>query len=378
MNVIFTCGGTGGHVNPAIAVANTWMQRHPDSKILFIGAVGGMEEQLVPKAGYELITLPGDGMYRDFSLNGIRKNCRTLKLLANAVKECKKIIREFKADVVVGTGGYASLPALMAAGLLKIPSCVHEANAVPGLTTKLAARWTDRNLVCFPQSAQYYKNQDKIQAVGMPVRSEFIYNKKQECREKLGLDNRPVILSAFGSQGAKAMNEMTAELLRLEKEAGYPYQHIHAVGSYGWEWMPKLAEEKGVDIHGNGSVFLKEYIYDMPTAMVAADIVIGRAGASSCNEVAVAGVPCILIPSPNVTANHQEKNAMALASQGAAAVILEKDCTAEAVMAKIKELLEDRESYENMRKSLMRIAVPDCAERICGIMEELTFRKSQK
>ena len=378
MNVIFTCGGTGGHINPAIAVANVWKLRHPDSKILFVGAVGGMEEQLVPKAGYELIALPGDGMYRDFSFSGIKKNCRTLRLLANAVKECRKIIREFKADVVVGTGGYASLPMLIAAGMMKIPSCVHEANAVPGLTTRIAARWTDRNLVCFPQSAQYYKNQKKVQVVGMPVRSEFIYNKKQPCREKLGLDERPVILSAFGSQGAKAMNEMTAELMRLEMEAGYPFQHIHAVGSYGWEWMPKLAEEKGVDIHGNGSIFLKEYLYDMPTAMVAADIVIGRAGASSCNEVAVAGVPNILIPSPNVTANHQEKNAMALASNGAAVVILEKDCTAQLVMEKIMELLRDKAAYDAMQKALRDMAVPDCAERICTVMEEIVSGKRSK
>ena len=378
MNVIFTCGGTGGHINPAIAVANAWKERHPDSKILFVGAKGGMEEQLVPKAGFELVTLPGDGMYRDFSLSGIRKNCRTLRLLVNAVSECKRIIRRFEADVVVGTGGYASLPALMAAGLLKTPCCVHEANAVPGLTTRMAARWADRNLVCFAQSTQYYKDQSKVQVVGMPVRSEFIYNKKSECREKLGLDQRPVILSAFGSQGAKAMNEMTAELMRLEKEAGYPFQHIHAVGSYGWEWMPKLAEEKGVDVSGNGAIFLKEYIYDMPTAMVAADIVIGRAGASSCNEIAVAGVPCILIPSPNVTANHQEKNAMALASQGAAAVILEKDCTAEAVMQKITELLSDKKANDAMRKALVGMAVPDCAERICAVMEELIRGKTKK
>ena len=375
MNVIFTCGGTGGHINPAIAVANMWKERHPDSKILFIGAVGGMEEELVPKAGFELITFPGDGMYRDFSPKGIRKNCKVVRQLIGTVNQCKKIIRQFQADVVVGTGGYASLPALLAAGLLKVPTCVHESNAVPGLTTRLAGHWVDRILVGFPQSAQYYKNKEKLQVVGMPVRSEFIYNKKAQCREKLGLDSRPVILSAFGSQGAKAMNEMTAELMRMEKEAGYPFQHIHAVGSYGWEWMPGLVEEKGVDIHGNGSIFLEEYLYDMPTAMVAADIVIGRAGASSCNEIAVSGVPCILIPSPNVTANHQEKNALALASNGAAAVILEKDCTAQAVMDKINHLLRDKQAYETMRKALVDMAVPDCAERMCAIMEELASGK---
>lgn len=378
MNLIFACGGTGGHINPAIAVANAWKERYPDSKILFVGAVGGMEEQLVPKAGYELIALPGDGMYRDFSLQGIRKNCRTLKLLWNAVCRCRKIIREFEADAVVGTGGYASLPTLIAAGMLHVPSCVHEANAVPGLTTRIAERWTDRSLVCFPQSAQYYKNPKKIEVVGMPVRNEFIYNKKQACREKLGLDQRPVILSAFGSQGARSMNEMTAELMRLEKEAGYPYQHIHAVGSYGWDWMPQLVQDKGVDIGESSPIRMQEYLHDMPTAMVAADIVIGRAGASSCNEIAVAGVPCILIPSPNVTANHQEKNARALGDHGAAVVILEKDCTAERVMEKIRELLEDRQAYENMQNALMRMAIPDCAERICKVVETLIREKNKK
>ena len=378
MNVIFTCGGTGGHIIPAIAVANLWMERHPESKILFIGADGGMEEQLVPKAGYELVTFPGDGMYRDFSPSGIKKNCRTLRLLSHAVRECKKIIRNFGADIVVGTGGYASLPALMAAGLLKVPCCVHEANAVPGLTTRMAARWADKILVCFPLSAQYYKNQSKVQVVGMPVRSEFVYNRKQPCREKLGLDERPVILSAFGSQGAKAMNEMTAELIRMEMDAGYPFQHIHAVGTNGWVWLPDLVRSKGVDTENNGSIFLKEYLYDMPTVMAAADIVIGRAGASTCNEIAASGTPCILIPSPNVTANHQEKNARTLESQGAAAVILEKDCTAQAVFDKIRQLLEDRQTYHDMEKALLNMSVPDCAERVCSVMEDLIAGKKTK
>ena len=376
MNVIFTCGGTGGHINPAIAVANIWKERHPDSNILFIGADGGMEEQLVPKAGFRLKTLPGGGLSRRLSFAGIKKNVKVMYNLVSSVNRCKKIIKDFGADVVVGTGGYASFPALMAAGMLKIPSCVHESNALPGLTTRLVERWADRMLICFPQSARYYKDQSKVQVVGMPVRSEFIHNKKQACREELGLDSRPVILSTFGSLGAKAMNEMTAELMRLEKEAGYPFQHIHGVGSYGWEWMPKLVEEKGV--RNNDAIFLKEYIYNMPTVMAAADIVISRAGASTCNEIAAAGVPCILIPSPNVTANHQEKNARALEEQGAAAVILEENCTAQAVMDKIRQLLEDRDAYNKMHDALLEIAVPDSAQRMCDIMEELTSGKTKK
>lgn len=378
MNVIFTCGGTGGHINPAIAVANAWKEKHPDSKILFVGAVGEMEEELVPKAGYELVTLPGDGLSRSLSLQGIKKNFKVLCQLVESVKKCKQLIREYEADVVVGTGGYASFPALMAASMLKIPCCVHESNAVPGLTTRLAERFADKILVCFPQSVRYYKNPDKVRVVGMPVRSEFIYNKKEECREKLGLDSRPVILSAFGSLGAKAMNEMTAELIRLEKEAGYPFQHIHAVGSFGWQWMPALVEEKGVQLEGNTSIALKEYLYDMPTVMAAADIVIGRAGSSTCNEIAASGTPCILIPSPNVTANHQEKNACALQEQGAAVVMLEKECTAEAVFEKLQELLKDKDNYDAMRKNLLDMAVPDSAERLCDVMQKLIAKNNRR
>lgn len=376
MNVIFTCGGTGGHINPAIAVADLWMQQHPDSKILFIGAEGGMEEELIPKAGYELVTLPGNGLSRRLNLQGIKHNCKVISQLVASIGRCKQIIREFGADVVVGTGGYASFPALMAAAMLKVPSCVHESNAVPGVTTKMAARWADKVLICFPQSAQYFKEKDKIQVVGMPVRSEFIYAEGNRAKESLSLDSRPMILSAFGSQGAKAMNEMTAELIRLEKEAGYPYQHIHAVGSYGWEWMPKLVEEKGVELEDNRSISLKEYLYDMPTVMAAADIVISRAGSSTCNEIAASGTPCILIPSPNVTANHQEKNARALEEQGAAVVLLEAECTAQAVMEKIEKLLADRKAYETMQQALLRLAVPDSAERMCRIMEKLASGKT--
>ena len=234
MNVIFTCGGTGGHINPAIAVANIWKERHPDSSILFIGGRGNMEEALVPKAGYRLEVMPAFGLERSISLSAVRNNWLAVKSVITAVNKCKKIIREFDADVVVGTGGYASFPALMAARRLKIPTCVHEANAMPGLTTRMAAKWVDKVLVCFPESAKHYRHPEKVEVVGMPVRREFIYTKKEDARKVLGLDERPLVVSAFGSQGAKAMNEMTAKLFKLEKEAGFPFRHIHAVGSYGW------------------------------------------------------------------------------------------------------------------------------------------------
>ena len=371
MNVIFTCGGTGGHINPAIAVANIWKERYPDSKILFIGGQGGMEQKLIPNAGYELIALPAHGMIRGKSLKAICKNISIVWETMQSVRKCKKIIKNFKPDVIVGTGGYASFPALMAGTKLKVPTCVHEANAMPGLTTRMIADRVDRVLVCFEQSAKYYKNPQKVEVVGMPVRKEFIFTKKEDARRELGLDERPVILSTFGSQGAKVMNETVGKLFRLEQDDGFPYQHIHAVGSYGWEWMPDYVKDQGVDLETAKSISMTEYIYNMPTVMAAADVVISRAGASSCNEIAASGTPCLLIPSPNVTDNHQEKNARALEEKGGAVVMLEKDCSAEAFYETVKSLLQDQERYNAMRRAQLDISVPDSAERLCAIMESL-------
>ena len=377
MNVIFTCGGTGGHINPAIAVANTMKERHPDCKILFIGGEGYMEEELVPKAGYELKVLPAFGLERSFSPKAMRNNFRAVKSVLVAVGKCKKILKEFQADVVVGTGGYASFPALYAAKQLHIPTCVHEANAMPGLTTRMAAKWADKPLVCFPESVKYYRDPERVEVVGMPVRREFIYTKKSDARAELGLDNCPVVVSAFGSQGAKVMNEVTGKLFALEQAAGCPFRHIHAVGSYGWGWMPEYVAKQGVDLKETPAITMQEYIYNMPTVMAAADVIISRAGASSCSEIAASGTPCILIPSPNVTDNHQEKNARALEAQGAAIVIPEKECTPERLFDEITKLLTDKEKYTKMEKALYAMAVPDSAERLCGVLEQLVKKKEK-
>lgn len=372
MNVVFTCGGTGGHIVPAIAIANTWKEHYPDSRILFIGGTEKMERELIPKAGYELISLETHGISRGKSPAAMWHNVKTVVSTLKAVAACKKIFREFGPQVIVGTGGYASFPALLAGSRMGIPTCVHESNAVPGMTTRMAAKWVDRVLVCFTDSAKYYPDPKKVSVVGMPVRREFIYTDKAQARSILGLDYRPVVVSTFGSQGAEAMNQMIAELFRLEKRAGYPFQHIHGVGSFGWRWMPQLVKAKGVDLEKETSISMKEYIYDMPTVMTAADIVISRAGASSCNEIAACGKPCILIPSPNVTDNHQEKNARALENKGGAIVMLEKDSSAQAVMDCITGLLNDKPRYESMVKALHGISIPDSAEQVCKIMRELT------
>ena len=375
MNVIFTCGGTGGHINPAIAVANVIRERHPDSKILFIGTKGRMEEHLVPKAGFELKCLNMAGMVRGKSFSAIKKNVKTVTNTLKAVGECKKIIKEFKPDVILGTGGYACFPALMAGTMMKIPTCVHESNAIPGLTTRLLADRVDKVLVCFEESAKYYKHAERVQTVGMPVRREFIFTEKQAARKELGLGDGPVVLSAFGSLGAKVMNEATAELMKLEMEDGYPFHHIHATGKFGWEWMPEKVKGLGVDLE-NPSIDMREYVYNMPTVMAAADVFISRAGASSCNEIAASGTPAILIPSPNVTDNHQEKNARVLSGNGGAVLVLEKECTARLLYDKIKELLADNAARDAMSAALKNLVVLDSAERIGDILEELTKNKS--
>ena len=373
MNLIFTCGGTAGHINPAIAVAKMMQERYPDAKILFIGATGHMEEKLVPQAGFAVKCLPGSGLSRKLNPAGIKKNIHAIKCVLDAVKECRRTFREFKPDAVIGTGGYASFPALFAAQSMGIPTCVHEANAVPGVTTKMAASKASRVLVAFEESVQYYKHPEKVEVVGMPVRQEFLYTTKEAARKELGL-NGHVVVSAFGSQGAKVMNETMADMMALEQKDDFPFHHIHATGSFGKEWMPQRVKDNGVDYETVSALDIREYIYNMPTILAAADVMIGRAGSATCNEIAAAGTPCILVPSPNVTNNHQEKNARVLEEGGGAVVVLEKDCTPEKMYALVRELLDDEARRGEMSRKLHTMVHLNSTERICDIVETLSKR----
>lgn len=371
MNLIFTCGGTAGHINPAIAVANMMRERYPDCKVLFIGATGHMEEKLVPQAGYELKCLPGSGLSRKLTVAGMKQNVHAVKCVLDAVKECKRIFREFKPDVIIGTGGYASFPAIYAGSTMKIPVCVHESNAVPGVTTKLASRVVDRVLVCFEESKKHYADPSKVEVVGMPIQKGFIFHDRAAARKELGLGEEPLVVSAFGSLGAKVMNETMAEVFRMEQADGFPFHHIHATGKFGAAWMPDLVKEKGVDLSSAKSIDMREYIYNMPTLMAAADVIIGRAGAATCNEIAASGLPCILIPSPNVTNNHQEKNARVLESRGGAVVIVERECSPEKVYKEIRALLADEARRKEMGSNLRSMVRLDSTDRICDIVESL-------
>lgn len=194
---------------------------------------------------------------------------------------------------------------------------------------------------------------------------------RAQARAQLGLGNEPLVVSAFGSLGAKRMNETMAELFAMEKQAGFPFRHIHATGKFGWEWMPKLVAEKGIDLKKDTSIEMREYFYNMPVLMAAADVIISRSGAASCNEIGAAGTPAILIPSPNVVANHQEKNARVFSDRNAAILIPESECTAQAVYDQITQLLADPQLRSDMSARLHSLVRLDSAERICDIIEEL-------
>jgi len=233
----------------------------------------------------------------------------------------------------------------------------------------------DKILVSFAESAKEYKNTERVTAVGMPVREEFIYTERAKARKELGIGDEKLIVSAWGSLGAREMNKKIAHFMKLECEENR-YRHIHATGSFGWRWMPEFVKNQGVDIEKHPLVTMQEYIYNMPSVMVAADLIISRAGASTLNEIAAAGTPCIIVPSPNVTNNHQEKNANILKERGAAVVIREADCDGESLYAAAKELLEDGKRCEKMRSALRSVAVIDSAQRICQIICDLA--KSHK
>ena len=373
MRIIFTCGGTGGHINPAIAVAKLCQERERNCEILFVGAEDGMEKDLVPREGFRLETLKISNYQRKLTPAGIWHNITTLVHMAGSMQKAKKIIRDFRPDVIVGTGGYASFPALKMGAKLGIPTAVHEANAVPGLTTRMAAKTADRIMVNFEDSRSYYDRPERVEVTGMPVRTDFLYGDREKARAELGYDEKPLVVSAWGSLGAREMNKKIARFMVREAEDGL-FSHVHATGSYGWRWMPDYVKQQGLEPEKHPQIDMREYIFNMPQLMAAADLVICRAGAGTISEVCASGTPCIIVPSPNVTDNHQEKNARVLERHGAAVVIREADCDGDSLYETAKELLSDREKCRAMRIAAQKIAVVDAAERIYAVIKELAAK----
>ena len=291
MNVIFTCGGTAGHVNPALALAGFLRERDPKTRILFVGAERGLERDLIAHTPYPFRTVNISSFHRSLRPKELRHNLVSVRNLMHAKREADAILDEFQPDLIVGTGGYASYPVVRYGHARGIPTAVHESNAVPGLTTRLLENHCDRILVGFEDCRRYYKHKDRVVVTGTPVRGDFFTQTKAQAKEKLGVnDGRPLVVSFWGSLGAGNMNRVTAELLYLEA-AKEPFHHVHSVGSLGWQKMHEWVSGYGVDLRDHPSLDVREYIYDMADVMRAADLVICRAGASTLSELTALGVP---------------------------------------------------------------------------------------
>ena len=375
MRFVLTCGGTAGHINPALAIAGRLRELMPDCEILFIGAEGKMEMELVPREGYKIEALKITNISRGHSLEALRHNLDTLRNVAVSTHEAKRILREFKPDVVIGTGGYVCYPVLTAAHELGIPTAVHESNAVPGLTTKLLAERVDRVMVGFADSKGAYRHPEKVEVTGTPVRGEFASYSKALAKKELGLDpNEPLVVSVWGSLGAAHMNKVMGELITL-LDARREFRLIHSAGSMYFDGFMEKLEAAMPDFAKFGAD-VRKYIYDMPRVMAAADLILCRAGASTLSELAYMGKPVIIVPSPNVTNNHQEKNARVLEKAGGAKVFLEGEFDAQSLLDTVRELLGDEGKLSEMSEAMRSLAVPGATDRICDII--LSLPESRK
>ncbi len=366
MKVLFAGGGTAGHINPALAVADYIKVKHPDAEIFYIGTPDKLESKLVPEKGYAFYPVKVAGFSRSLSVKGITHNLNAVKLAVTSNIKAKKILKAIKPDLVVGTGGYVSGPVLKAAQQLKIKTAIHEQNAFPGVTTKMLAPKADRVMLAMPEAEKYLKLNKKPIITGNPIRRELLLMDKQTARKILKLDNRPLILSFGGSLGAKHLNEAVCELIKWHNPSK-EYYHIHATGKAGYDSMLKMLE--GEKLHDG--IQIREYITDMDVCMAAADLVISRAGAITLGEIGACGKAAVLIPSPFVAENHQYHNGMTLKNAGAAELIEEKDLTSESIINMVKDLLGNKEKIASMEKAARDNAIVDANERIYDVLMEL-------
>ena len=362
MRAILSGGGTGGHINPALAIARQIQKAEPDSAILFCGGKGGLEEKLVPREGFELKTFSVHGLRRKLTPANVVYDAKALAEAARSEHEALQTVKDFKPDVVIGCGGYASFPVVKAAQKLGVPTALLEVNAFPGVTTKALAKKAGAVMLCFEESKRFFEGANLVMT-GSPVRPDFLTADRDSARRALQLDDRPLIVSVWGSLGAEHLNHCMADFIALEAKTDAHYL-IHAIGSWGYTWVRDEIAAKGTDLTKHPNIDVRDYIYDMPAVMAAADLVLCRGGAATAAELEVMGKPAVIVPSPNVAENHQEKNARALEAAGGAAVLLESETTGESLYNKAMELLSDPDKLRRMGESMRRLAKPDAIERI--------------
>ena len=362
MKVVFTGGGTGGHVNPALAIADYIKSVEGDSEISFVGTPRGIENKLCPAAGYPIYHVDIQGLRRKLTLS----NIRTLYLTLTSPSKAKKLLRELQPDVVIGTGGYVCWPVMKAASDMGIPTALHESNAIPGKAVKMLAGKVDRIYLNFEETGAALEQKDKLYRVGNPLRSGFSGITREEGRRLCGIgdDYKYTVLSFGGSLGAEKVNEAVLDMMESFTKDHPEVYHIHACGYIEWDIARADFERRGLDKYPNLS--LKEYIYNMPELMAAADLVICRAGAMTVSELAMCGKCVIFIPSPNVTDNHQFKNADVLRRAGAAELIEEKELSSRPLADVASELL----SYEGSarREEMCRLVKDFAVDNTCELI----------
>lgn len=367
MRILLAGGGTAGHINPAIAIADTIKRHEPESEIAFIGTKNGLENDLVAKAGYPIYHIEMSGLSRSLS----PKNIKTAYLYLTAPKKAKKLIKEFRPDVVLGTGGYLSWPLLKAASALGVPSAVHESNAIPGKAVKMLENKVNRIYLNFPDAAKSLKNSSKIMVVGNPLIGDADVERSEMLQKKLGVPDgvKCTVLSFGGSLGAEKLTESLIGAAKNISAARSDVYFIHSAGNKKYDDAMTFAKSVGVD--KNARVNIQKYIYNMPEWEACADIVICRAGAMTISEMAQKGKAAIIVPSPYVVNNHQYENAKRLADAGAAIMIEEKDLSARRLEDELTRLIENPEYRRSFCEKIRAFSYPQAKERIYRDLCEL-------
>lgn len=369
MRILLAAGGTAGHINPAIATADCIKKNDKTAEILFAGTPGGMEARLVKNAGYDFVPIKVKGFQRKPTFKNVARNLEAVYLLATSGFTATKILKEFKPDVVFGTGGYVSGPIVRKAAKMGIYTAIHEQNAFPGVTNKLLSQKVNDLFLAVEEAKKHFPQDCQTTVVGNPVRESVLLKTRAEARKKLGLDDNFCILSFGGSLGALKINEIAADIIEWHWKDGN-INHIHACGRLGKEAFPKMLAERGIKPSENSRLDLRDYIDDMDDCLAAADLVICRAGALTLSELEATGKPSILVPSPYVAENHQYHNAMVLQRRGAAIVIEEKDYDKKKLIEQVENLYNNPDKLKEYGKNASSLAILDTAQRIYSKIKE--------
>lgn len=369
MKVVIAAAGTGGHINPGIAIANKIKQENKNAKITFIGTLRGLENDLVPRAGFDLERIEAYGISRKISVQNFKNMCKTI----TSFKKARDLIKKLNPDIVIGTGGYICGPVLLAAHKYKIPCMIHESNAYPGVTVKLLSGKVDEVLVGFEDAKARLPKAKKVELTGTPTKlKKQILSKeqKEEIKKQLSIKNNlPIVLVYGGSQGAKTINN--AVLGIIENKLNENYHIIWAVGQKQYDDIKQTLKSMGLNINNIKNTSIVPYIYNMQEVMNLADVIVARSGAMTITEVSLLAKPAIFVPYPYATENHQEYNAKVLESVGAAEIILDKDLKHDILNRKVQDIINNKEQQIRMSKNAEKIAIQNVEERIFNEIQSL-------